>query len=160
MKGYFLGVWPPTWSDYKNKALQATVSYFKNTNNTVYRSNTINWVLMAITMHTDSATMRYLRGQFPDRIMSKRGDWAWPPGPPDLTVCNFFLWGYLKHQIWNVSILSNSRAICKSFEKQLHIIAFNILEERPTLGPDVAAIICEINLAILRDIRKNPDRVS
>ena len=34
--------------------------------------------------------------------MSKRGDWPWPPRSPDLTVCDFFLWGYLKHQIWNV----------------------------------------------------------
>ena len=113
--------------DYKNKALQATVSYSKDTNNAVYRSNTINWLLMAITMHTSNAAIRYLRGQFPDRLMSKRGDWPWPPGL-DLTVCDFFLWRYLKHQIWNF-LLSNSQAIWQSFEKQLHIIAFNILEQ-------------------------------
>ena len=34
--------------------------------------------------------------------MSKRGDWPKPPRPPDLTVSDFFHWGYLKHQIWNV----------------------------------------------------------
>ena len=51
---------------------------------------------MAITVHTSNAT---IRGQFPDRLMSKRSDWPWPPRPSDLTVCDFFLWGYLKHQI-------------------------------------------------------------
>ena len=74
--------------DYKNKALQATVSYFKDTNNTIYRSITINWVLMAIILHTSNATMYgalYLRGKFPDRL-GKCGDWPWPPRLPDLTV--------------------------------------------------------------------------
>lgn len=52
--------------------------------------------------HTSNATMQYLRGQFPGRVMSKRGDLPWPPRSPDLTVCDFFLWGYLKHRIWNV----------------------------------------------------------
>ena len=28
--------------------------------------------------HTSNATMRYPRGQFPGRLMSKPGDWSWP----------------------------------------------------------------------------------
>jgi hypothetical protein len=46
--------------------------------------------------------MQYLRGHFPGRVISKRGDWPWPPRSPDLTVCDFFLCGYLKHRICNV----------------------------------------------------------
>ena len=46
--------------------------------------------------------MQYLRGQFPSRVISLRGDLPWPPRSPDLTVCDFFLWGYLKHKIWSV----------------------------------------------------------
>ena len=43
---------------------------------------------------------KYLRGQFPGKVVvSKRGDRGWPPGFPDLTVCDFFLWGYLKQKI-------------------------------------------------------------
>ena len=46
--------------------------------------------------------MQYLRGQFPLRRMSKRGDLpCMPPSSPDLAICDFFLWGYLKHQIWD-----------------------------------------------------------
>ena len=52
--------------------------------------------------HTSNATMHYLRGQFPGKLMSKHGDWPWPPRSPDLAICDFFLWGYLKQQIWNV----------------------------------------------------------
>ena len=36
---------------------------------------------------------QYLRGQFPGRVTSERGDWRWPPRSPDLSVCDFFLWG-------------------------------------------------------------------
>ena len=35
-------------------------------------------------------------------IKFKRGDWPWPPRSPDLAIYDFFLWGYLKHSIWNV----------------------------------------------------------
>ena len=34
--------------------------------------------------------MQYLQGQFPGRVMSKRGAWSWPRFPPDLKVCDFF----------------------------------------------------------------------
>ena len=64
VKGHFMAF--NMVKDYKNKALQATVSYFKDTNDTVYRSNTINWVLMAITwqIHTSNATLRYSVNNF------------------------------------------------------------------------------------------------
>ena len=52
--------------------------------------------------HTSNITLQYLRGQFPGRVMSKRGDWPWSPRSPDLSVCDFFLWGHLKQQIWDV----------------------------------------------------------
>lgn len=54
--------------------------------------------------HTSNASLHYLRGQFPGRVMSRRGDWPWPPRSPDLTVCDFFLWGYMKQAIWNVDL--------------------------------------------------------
>ena len=40
--------------------------------------------------HTSNVTLQYLRGQFPGRVMSKRGDWPWPPHSLDLAVCDFF----------------------------------------------------------------------
>ena len=64
--------------------------------------NVMFWQQDGAPSHTSNATMQYLRGQFPGRVISKRGDWPWPPRSPDLTVCDFFLWGYLKQRIWNV----------------------------------------------------------
>ena len=64
--------------------------------------NNMWWQQDGAPAHTSNATMQYLRGQFPLRLMSKRGDWPWPPRSPDLAICDFFLWGYLKQQIWNV----------------------------------------------------------
>ena len=72
-----------------------------------FRANNIDrhvmwWQQDGAPCHTSNATMRYLRGQFPGRIMGKRGDWPWPPRSPDLAICDFFLWGHLKLQICNV----------------------------------------------------------
>jgi hypothetical protein len=73
--------------------------------------NNMWWQQDGAPAHTSNATMQYLRGQFPLRLMSKRGDWPWPPRSPDLVICDFFLWGYLKQQIWNVAYhtISNRR---------------------------------------------------
>ena len=59
------------------------------------------WQQDGASAHTSNASLRYLRGQFPGKVISKRGDWPWPPRSPDLTVCDFFLWGFLKQKIWS-----------------------------------------------------------
>ena len=33
-------------------------------------------------------------------VISLRGDIGWPPCLPDLTTCDFFLWGYLKTKVY------------------------------------------------------------
>ena len=59
------------------------------------------WQQDGATAHTSNLSLNYLRGQFPGRVLSNRGDQDWPARSPDLTVCDFYLWGYLKHQIWS-----------------------------------------------------------
>ena len=53
------------------------------------------------TAHTARASMELLREHFPDRLISLRGDLPWPARSPDLTPCDFFLWGYLKSIVYN-----------------------------------------------------------
>ena len=60
------------------------------------------WQQDGASAHTSNVALQYLRGQFPGRVVSKRGDWRWPPRSPDLAVCDFFLWGYLRQQIWDI----------------------------------------------------------
>ena len=37
---------------------------------------------------------------FPSRLISLQGDIEWPAVSPDLTPCDFFLWGYLKAEVY------------------------------------------------------------
>ena len=48
------------------------------------------------TAHTARVSMNVLRQHFPWRLISLRGDLLWPARSPD-----FFLWGYLKSQVYN-----------------------------------------------------------
>lgn len=52
------------------------------------------------TAHTARDSMNLLRQYFPDRLISLRGDLPWPARSPDLTPCDFFLWGYLKSLVY------------------------------------------------------------
>lgn len=52
------------------------------------------------TCHTSGETIALLRGRFPDRLISLRGDQVYPPRSCDLTPCDFFLWGYTKSKVY------------------------------------------------------------
>ena len=52
------------------------------------------------TAHTACRSLGILREMFPSRLGSLRGDIGWLAGSPDLTPCDFFLWGYLKAEIY------------------------------------------------------------
>ena len=36
---------------------------------------------------------------FPGRLISRFGDIHWPPRSPDLSMCDYFLWGHLKAHV-------------------------------------------------------------
>jgi len=44
--------------------------------------------------------LRVLREMFPGHLISLRGDVGWPAQSPDLSPCDFFLWGYLKEKVF------------------------------------------------------------
>src|SRR3978361_1203232 len=44
--------------------------------------------------------MNVLRVMFPGRIISRFGDIHCPPRSPDLSIPDFFLWGYLKVNVY------------------------------------------------------------
>jgi hypothetical protein len=52
------------------------------------------------TAHTSNHSLGILREIFPGHVVSLRGDIGWPQSSPDLTSCDFFLWGYLKAQVY------------------------------------------------------------
>jgi len=52
------------------------------------------------TAHTSRRSLSLLREMFSGHVISLRGDIGWPPRSPDLTPCDFFLWGYLKAKVY------------------------------------------------------------
>lgn len=52
------------------------------------------------TAHTARRSLTILRELFPGHLLSLRGDVTWPPRSPDLSPCDFFLWGHLKAQVY------------------------------------------------------------
>ncbi|KAL4149807.1 hypothetical protein QTP88_003669 [Uroleucon formosanum] len=52
------------------------------------------------TAHTAWRSLTILRELFPGHLLSLQGDVTWPPRSPDLSPCDFFLWGHLKAQVY------------------------------------------------------------
>jgi hypothetical protein len=50
--------------------------------------------------HTAKIAMNILRPLFPGYLISRYGDIAWPARSPDLSVCDFYLLGYLKRVVY------------------------------------------------------------
>lgn len=52
------------------------------------------------TCHTSNESLAVVNEMFAGKLISRRGDIAWPPRSPDLTPPDFFLWGYLKSKVY------------------------------------------------------------
>ena len=52
------------------------------------------------TCHSANATMVLLNEKFPGRIISRNSEVNWSPRSCDLTPLDFFLWGYLKSNVY------------------------------------------------------------
>jgi hypothetical protein len=50
--------------------------------------------------HTARNSIIVLGENFPGRLVSLRGDVGWPARSPDLSIYDFFLWGYLKERVF------------------------------------------------------------
>ncbi|GFT51468.1 transposable element Tcb1 transposase [Trichonephila clavipes] len=50
--------------------------------------------------HTARATIDLLKDSFGDRLISRFGPVNWPPRSCDLTLVNYFLWGYVKSLVY------------------------------------------------------------
>lgn len=50
--------------------------------------------------HNSRAIREYLDEKFPDSWIGRGGPARWPPRSPDLTPLDFFLWGYIKNEVY------------------------------------------------------------
>ena len=44
--------------------------------------------------------MTAVRAAFPNHVISPFGDLPWPPRSLDLSMCDFYLWGFLKSRVY------------------------------------------------------------
>ena len=52
------------------------------------------------TPHTANDSLAWLQQRFPGRLISRRCDPEWSPHSPDLNPPDFYLWGYLKDNVY------------------------------------------------------------
>ncbi len=73
------------------------------------------------TAHTAHQTRAFLQQQFGERIVSAHFPIDWPSFSPDLSKCDFFLWGAVKNLVYAHSPFANTnslrRCIREKFEK-------------------------------------------
>ena len=50
--------------------------------------------------HTSNHTLDWLREQFQERLINRKCDVEWAPHSPDLNPPDFYLWGYLKDNVY------------------------------------------------------------
>jgi hypothetical protein len=77
------------------------------------------------TAHTANATMVVIREVFEDRIISGG---LWPPRSPDLSFCDFYLWGNLKGKVYK-NILHSIEALQAEIKCVIGSIAVDKLQK-------------------------------
>ncbi|KAJ4428891.1 hypothetical protein ANN_25884 [Periplaneta americana] len=79
------------------------------------------------TSYTARISMDTVNVFFPSRAISRKEDITWPPRSPDLTVCDFFLWGHLKTKVFGAIHLENSSPKTTSLREEVAAIPVNML---------------------------------
>ena len=76
-------------------------------------------------VYTSGETIGLLREKFPGRVISRKGDYNWPPISYDLTPLDFFLCGYDKDKVYAdvpqsmQELLEKIRAVIDEIEPQM-----------------------------------------
>ena len=82
--------------------------------------------IVAFYIENNRSIVKTVRGH-----VSKNGDLEWPPRSPDLTVPDFFLWGYLKSKVY------------ASKPKTIHELKCNIRAEIAAITPEMLANVMQ-----------------
>ena len=79
------------------------------------------------TSHSSQRSLGILRDMFPGHLVSLRGDIGWPPCSPDLTPCDFFLWGHIKSQVYRHR-LANLEELKAAITHEINAIPQDMVE--------------------------------
>jgi hypothetical protein len=82
-------------------------------------------VLVAMECWTP-AHRAFVHTMFADKIISRYGDIPWSARSPDLSSCNFFLWGYFKSRIFATHI-PDLQTLKARIQEEVKAIPYRIL---------------------------------
>lgn len=97
--------------------------------------------------HFSMAVQQYLHQQYPGRWIGRGADAPikWPARSPDLTPCDFFLWGAVKSKVYASTIASEEDLQRKIFQ------AFNSLNNREIIDRVQFNFLQRVNMCILKN---------
>lgn len=72
------------------------------------------------TPHTALLTRQFLQQLFPNHLVGAHLTLDWPSHSPDLSMCDFFLWGVLKNAIYARAPFANSAALRDCIRETFH----------------------------------------
>lgn len=76
--------------------------------------------------HNAQVVRRFLEENFGDHLITTNGPIRWPPRSPDLSVLDFFLWGYLKNKIYTVQF-QTIEELRAAVEREFRVLQANPL---------------------------------
>ena len=50
--------------------------------------------------HSSKVVLDWLETSFPQRLISIKSSFPWPANSPDLNPLDFYLWGFVKHEVF------------------------------------------------------------
>ena len=62
------------------------------------------WFQDGAPCHRSRAVRELLSQRFENRVIALNEEFEWPPRSPDLTPCDFFLWGFLKQRVFATEV--------------------------------------------------------
>ncbi|ERL86775.1 hypothetical protein D910_04181, partial [Dendroctonus ponderosae] len=75
--------------------------YFNYLQNELPRKNVV--FTYGAPVHHTAQIHEYLNNEFPETTIGRGGPVQWPPRSPDLIKIDFFLWGYVKNEVFKIT---------------------------------------------------------
>lgn len=78
--------------------------------------------------HYGRNVREWCQNNYPDRWIGRGGAIAWPARSPDITPCDFFLWGHLKSLVYNTIPIANVHELRQRLNAALDTITVPMLQ--------------------------------
>lgn len=86
--------------------------------------------------HFACTVRAYLDQKFPRRWIGRCGPLSWPPHSPDLTPCDFWLWGMIKERVYSTKVRDleelkdRIKGVISNISPEMCVLALNCTVER------------------------------